>query len=137
MQISVKVQVKMIGEDLDLRDNEVRSRSRPDPSIQGRGCGSTTADDQGVSGRYVDNDLTNAFAPHSLDLIDERVSQNVCSLNNTLIIDSEILEYISLFMDDEFWRNLSEKTNRRAKQTKRNKPIFTMLRISQTPLYKD
>ena len=115
------------SEDLDSSDNEiseVRSRSRPSPSTQGRGRGSRTADGRGDRGRNFDIDWTNAFTSPLIDLKSEFDSQNLGSVNDTLTVDNEILDHISLFMDDEFWTNLSEMTNRRAQQTKKDKPNF-------------
>ena len=128
------------SEELDSSDNEipeVRSGPRPGPSPQGRGRGSRTADDRGDNGRNFDIDWTNAFNSPLIDLKSEFDSQNLGPVNYTLTVDNEILDYISLFMDDEFWTNLSEMTNRRAQQTKRDISLtFIMPRTLQTLLYK-
>lgn len=95
-------------------EESIRSRTNESGRVPGAGIPVHEGGDAQWTNVFSEQTTLN-FNPASEELGPVNLPDNLTS-------DSTPLEFLSLFADNEFWTNLTEKTNLRAQQVRRRKP---------------
>ena len=69
--------------------------------------------------------------------VDENENLGAKDMSAAITNDRGPLDFLSLFIDDNFWKNLTDMTNLRATQVKRDKPNYYLFKSFQDVTVKE